>query len=173
MCRIQQDLMEKEKHKAEEAATRRQKHAVEVRKQVRDKEEEKLSNRRAYFEEGARLDLEAKDRSVYTSLSLIQYCRKIWQCLANLDTLLGGQLHNTSKHSPPHYLLIRDNCLTTFSSCCIPFTSCNVNMQAEEAGRHQTEKTGTAESCRNPGQILRRNQQTHHCPSHRIFWTLN
>lgn len=69
--------MEKEKHKAEEAATRRQKHAVEVRKQVRDKEEEKLSNRRAYFEEGARLDLEAKDRSVYTSLSLIQYCRKI------------------------------------------------------------------------------------------------
>jgi len=63
-CRIQLDLMEQEKQKAEEDAKRRHRHAVEVRKQVREKEEEKVSRKRAYYEEGARLDLEAKERSV-------------------------------------------------------------------------------------------------------------
>ena len=60
--------MQKEKEKAEGDAKQRHKHAVEVRKQVREKEEEKITLKRAHFEEGARLDLEAKERSAEVEL---------------------------------------------------------------------------------------------------------
>ncbi len=54
--------MEKERQKVEDTTKMRHKHAVDVRKQVREKEEEKIAHRRAFFDEGARLDLEAKER---------------------------------------------------------------------------------------------------------------
>ena len=56
--------MESEKVKQEEAAKNRQLHARDVRKQVREKEEGKIASRRAFFDEGVRLDFEAKERSV-------------------------------------------------------------------------------------------------------------
>ena len=54
--------MEQDKAKQTEAARRRHAHAEEVRKQVREKEEEKITARRGFFEEGIKLDHEAQER---------------------------------------------------------------------------------------------------------------
>ena len=56
--------MEQERKKQEADAARRHTHADEVRKQVREKETDKLMQRRAFFEEGIKLDQEAKERYV-------------------------------------------------------------------------------------------------------------
>ena len=60
--RVQKELMEQEKKKQEVDAARRHTHAEEVRKQVREKEAGKVMQRRAFFEEGIKLDQEAKER---------------------------------------------------------------------------------------------------------------
>ena len=60
-------MKEQEKLKAAEVAKGIQRHACEVRKQVKEKEDEKIASRRAFFEEGMKLDLEAKERSVTSS----------------------------------------------------------------------------------------------------------
>ena len=44
------------------AAVRRHQHADDVRQQIREKEKDKVHARNAFFEEGIRLDQEAKDR---------------------------------------------------------------------------------------------------------------
>lgn len=54
--------MEEDKQKAQTKATLRYAHAKVLRGQVRTKEEGKISARKAFFEEGVRLDLEAKER---------------------------------------------------------------------------------------------------------------
>ena len=54
--------MEQEKKKQEADASRRHAHAEEVRKQVREKEADKVMQRRAFFEEGMKLDQEARER---------------------------------------------------------------------------------------------------------------
>ena len=56
--------METDKKKQDGDAKRRHAHAQEVRKQVRMKEEEKIDARKNFFEEGIKLDQEAKDRYV-------------------------------------------------------------------------------------------------------------
>ena len=66
MFRVQKELMEQERKKQEADAARRHTHAEEVRKQVREKEADKLMQRRAFFEEGIKLDHEAKERYVST-----------------------------------------------------------------------------------------------------------
>ena len=54
--------MEQDKEKQAKGAQRRHTHAEEVRKQVREKEEGKIAARRAFFEEGIKLDHEAQER---------------------------------------------------------------------------------------------------------------
>ena len=54
--------MAEEKKKQEVDASRRHKHAEEVRKQVREKEQERVTNRRAFFDEGKKLDQEAREQ---------------------------------------------------------------------------------------------------------------
>lgn len=54
--------MDTDKKKQQNDAQRRHIHAEEVRQQVRTKEEEKITVRRNFFEEGIKLDQEAKDR---------------------------------------------------------------------------------------------------------------
>ena len=44
------------------ATKRRQEHAKEVRRQVREKEEKMKRGRKSFFEEGVKLDHEAKER---------------------------------------------------------------------------------------------------------------
>ena len=62
LTRVQQELMEQDKEKQAKGAQRRHTHAEEVRKQVREKEEGKIAARRAFFEEGIKLDHEAQER---------------------------------------------------------------------------------------------------------------
>lgn len=59
---MQKELTEQDRKKQEVDAARRHTHAEEVRKQVREKEAEKVNQRRAFFEEGIKLDQEAKER---------------------------------------------------------------------------------------------------------------
>ena len=54
--------MEQEKRRAEEKAALAHEHALELRKQVQQKGEEKISARKAFFEEGILLDQEARER---------------------------------------------------------------------------------------------------------------
>ncbi len=54
--------MNTDKSKQATDAQRRHAHAEEIRKQVRKKEEERIGARRGFFEEGNKLDQEAKDR---------------------------------------------------------------------------------------------------------------
>ena len=54
--------MAQEQEKQSRAAANRRQHAQEIRKQVRKQEESKIANRRAFFEEGIKLDQEAKER---------------------------------------------------------------------------------------------------------------
>ena len=54
--------MEQDKRKDESSLNRRREHAREVRKQVKVKEEDQIAGRRAFFQEGIKLDQEAKDR---------------------------------------------------------------------------------------------------------------
>ena len=61
-CRVQQKLMEDDKEKQVSAARRRQEHAQQVRKQVAEKEAERVAGRKAFFEEGIKLDQEARER---------------------------------------------------------------------------------------------------------------
>lgn len=58
----QQEQMTKDEGAEKVAAVRRHQHADEVRLQIREKEKERIHARNAFFEEGIRLDQEAKDR---------------------------------------------------------------------------------------------------------------
>ena len=54
--------MKQERTNQDASAARRHIHAEEVRRQVKQKEEEKIKSRRAFFEEGIKLDQEARER---------------------------------------------------------------------------------------------------------------
>ena len=41
---------------------KRTKHASEVRRQIREKEKDRMTDRKSFFEEGIKLDQEAKER---------------------------------------------------------------------------------------------------------------
>ena len=61
-CRAQKELVEREKREEEDVRKKRLGHADEVRAQIRKKEQERISDRNAFFEEGVRLDEEARAR---------------------------------------------------------------------------------------------------------------
>jgi hypothetical protein len=54
--------VEKEKREEQEARKKRLTHADDVRKQIRDKEQVRVLERNAFFEEGVKLDEEARER---------------------------------------------------------------------------------------------------------------
>lgn len=54
--------MNEEKQKDQHLASLRHTHGKEIRKQVRNKEEDKIMARKDFFEEGRRLDQEIKER---------------------------------------------------------------------------------------------------------------
>ena len=56
------ELMEKDKREEEMTACKRLQHADEVRAQIRERERERILERNAFFEEGVRLDEEARQR---------------------------------------------------------------------------------------------------------------
>jgi len=60
--RAQKELVEKERREEQEARKKRLGHADEVRAQIREKEQVRISERNNFFEEGVKLDEEARAR---------------------------------------------------------------------------------------------------------------
>ena len=60
--RAQKELVEKEKQVESEKRLQRDHYAEEVRVQIRDKEHQRVRARQAFFEEGVKLDEEARQR---------------------------------------------------------------------------------------------------------------
>jgi len=60
--RAQKELVEKERREELEARKKRLTHADDVRHQIREKEQVRVSERNAFFEEGVKLDEEARLR---------------------------------------------------------------------------------------------------------------
>ena len=59
---VQRDQMKEEERKHQIMDSRRRAHAAEIRKQVNNREKQLKQERKAYFEEGIKLDQEAKER---------------------------------------------------------------------------------------------------------------
>jgi len=64
VCRAQQELIERQKVEDAEAKEKRSKFCEDVRAQIREKERERISERKKYFEEGVKLDEEARQRQL-------------------------------------------------------------------------------------------------------------
>jgi len=64
VCRAQQELIERQKVEDAEAKEKRSKFSEDVRAQIREKERERISERKKYFEEGVKLDEEARQRQL-------------------------------------------------------------------------------------------------------------
>ncbi|XP_076438329.1 cilia- and flagella-associated protein 45-like isoform X2 [Babylonia areolata] len=62
VLRAQKELVEREKREEEEVRKKRLSHADDVRSQIRKKEQERIAERNAFFEEGVKLDEEARAR---------------------------------------------------------------------------------------------------------------
>lgn len=62
VLRAQKELVEREKREELEVRKKRLTHADDVRAQIRRKEQERIAERNAFFEEGAKLDEEARAR---------------------------------------------------------------------------------------------------------------
>ena len=62
------------------AALHRRAHAAEIRKQVQQKEQDMIQSRRQYFEEGIKLDQEAKERSLSMTVIVIIIIVVLVQC---------------------------------------------------------------------------------------------
>ncbi|XP_075700871.1 cilia- and flagella-associated protein 45 isoform X2 [Rhinoderma darwinii] len=62
VLRVQRELMEKEHKEQEDKADELMKHAGELRRQVRENEQKQVVDRMAHFDEGKRLDEEARQR---------------------------------------------------------------------------------------------------------------
>jgi len=62
VLRAQQELIEKERQEEDEKKGQRRKYASDVRSQIREKEQVRVSERNAFFEEGVKLDEEARQR---------------------------------------------------------------------------------------------------------------
>ena len=60
--RAQKELVEKERKEEDEARKKRLGHADDVRAQIREKEHARIAERNAFFEEGVKLDEEARQR---------------------------------------------------------------------------------------------------------------
>lgn len=62
---MQEEQLLKDDEAEKVDAVRRHQHAEEVRQQVREKEKDRVKARNAFFEEGIKLDQEARARWVY------------------------------------------------------------------------------------------------------------
>ncbi|KAK7471483.1 hypothetical protein BaRGS_00035877 [Batillaria attramentaria] len=62
VLRAQKELVEKEKREEQEMRKKRLAHADDVRAQIRQKEQERIADRNNFFEEGVKLDEEARAR---------------------------------------------------------------------------------------------------------------
>jgi len=86
VSRAQQELIERQRQEDVDAKEKRSKFSDDVRAQIRDKERQRISERNRYFEEGIKLDEEAKQRQLKLEevkkrkleelrLPFVRYCR--------------------------------------------------------------------------------------------------
>ena len=73
ICRAQKDAITKDEQQQKVSLTRRLQHASEVKKQVREIEQQKINARKSFFEEGIKLDQEAKERYLATIICIYIY----------------------------------------------------------------------------------------------------
>ena len=66
--RAQKDAIAKDEQQQKASLTRRLQHASEVKKQVREIEQQKVNARKSFFEEGIKLDQEATERYLTTDI---------------------------------------------------------------------------------------------------------
>ena len=64
--RAQKDAITKDEQQQKASLTRKLQHASEVKKQVREIEQQKINAKKSFFEEGIKLDQEAKERYLTT-----------------------------------------------------------------------------------------------------------
>ena len=60
LCRVQKDAITKDEQQQKISLTRRFQQVTEVKKQVRETEQQKIDAKKAFFEEGIKLDQEGK-----------------------------------------------------------------------------------------------------------------
>jgi len=90
LFRAQKDAIAKDEQQQKVSHTRRLHHASEVKKQVQDIEQQKINARKAFFEEGIKLDQEAKERLVYYRpiVLLVHMCTMVYDnTMAYMTTL--------------------------------------------------------------------------------------
>ena len=68
--RAQRDAIAKNEQPQKASLTRRLQHASKVKKQVREIEQQKINARKSFFEEGIKLDQEAKQRYLATNIRM-------------------------------------------------------------------------------------------------------
>ena len=71
--RAQKDAITKDEQQQKTSLTRRLQHASEVKKQVREIEQQKINAKKSFFEEGIKLDQEAKERYLTTDTHINTY----------------------------------------------------------------------------------------------------
>ena len=69
ICRVQEEQTLKDEDADRIEGIRRHQHAEEVRQQIREKEKERIKATNAFFEEGIKLDQEAKARCVFSRMT--------------------------------------------------------------------------------------------------------
>ena len=81
ICRVQEEQTLKDEEADRVEGIRRHQHAEEVRQQIREKEKERVKVTNAFFEEGIKLDQEAKARYVWFLKSVnetVHRCRSVF-----------------------------------------------------------------------------------------------
>lgn len=62
LCRVQQERLQRDEEIDKQCSIRRHRFAQDIREQISEKEKEKVHLRKTYFEEGEKLNKEAKER---------------------------------------------------------------------------------------------------------------
>ena len=109
LFRAQKDAIAKDEQQQKVSHTRRLHHASEVKKQVQDIEQQKINARKAFFEEGIKLDQEAKERLVYyhPMVLLVHALWYVWQYYGIHDNTMVHIYGNTMVYMTTHFFLFR------------------------------------------------------------------
>lgn len=68
LFRAQQERQQRDEDLEQQDAVKRHHYAEDIREQISEKEKERVHLRKAYFEEGEKLNKEAKERQAVTSM---------------------------------------------------------------------------------------------------------
>jgi hypothetical protein len=84
VLKAQQQAMKRDEENEKAAHLRRMDHASDVRKQIKEKEQDRVTARKSFFEEGLRLDQEARDRREKLNQIKLRKLQEL-RCVYELD----------------------------------------------------------------------------------------